>query len=74
MISLLNFFVMYIELVLNEVVVNSFLSWTEKYQPNKPRFVLGDRAKVRELFDWLNTWKEHHDLVAKKKALKASKK
>ncbi|XP_012553674.2 uncharacterized protein LOC100207471 isoform X1 [Hydra vulgaris] len=51
---------------LNEVVVNSFLSWTEKYQPTKPRFVLGNRAKVRELFDWLNSWKERNDIAAQR--------
>ncbi|XP_065659209.1 uncharacterized protein LOC100207471 isoform X2 [Hydra vulgaris] len=51
---------------LNEVVVNSFLSWTEKYQPTKPRFVLGNRVKVRELFDWLNTWKERNEIAAQR--------
>ena len=54
--------------------MNSYLSWTEKYQPSKARFVIGDRMKVKELFNWLNSWKERHEAIIKKMVARAARK
>lgn len=54
--------------------MNSFLSWTEKYQPSKARFMIGDRVKIKKLFTWLNSWKERHEAIVKKMAARAVKK
>ncbi|XP_057310391.1 uncharacterized protein LOC130648372 isoform X2 [Hydractinia symbiolongicarpus] len=64
----------HIEVILNEDVMNSFLSWTEKYQPSKARFMIGDRVKIKKLFTWLNSWKERHEAIVKKMAVRALKK
>lgn len=64
----------HIEVILNEDVMNSFLSWTEKYQPSKARFMIGDRVKIKKLFTWLNSWKERHEAIVKKMAARAVKK
>ena len=59
-------------MILNEDVVNSYLTWTEKYQPRMARNVLGDRVRVKEVFTWLNSWKERHDSIVKKMAARAA--
>ena len=62
-----------LEVVLNEDVMNSYLTWSDKYQPTKARFVIGDRGKIKNLFTWLNAWKERHESIIKKMAARANK-
>ena len=69
----LNLFFQITELVLDESTINSFLSWTEKYQPTKARHVIGDKAKTKELFNWLCLWKEKHESIVKKMAARAAR-
>ena len=54
--------------------MNSFLCWTEKYQPIKARHIIGDKTTSKELFNWLCLWKEKHESIVKKLAAKAIKK
>eukprot|EP00111_Clytia_hemisphaerica_P023792 TCONS_00070111-protein len=63
-----------IDLVLDEPTMNSFLSWTEKYQPIKARHVIGDRIKTKEVFNWLCLWKEKHESIVKKLAARVNRK
>ena len=68
-----NSFPISLELVLNNDTVNSFLTWTEKYQPTKARYVIGQKETIRNLFEWLNAWKLKHELIIKKLQEKASR-
>lgn len=63
-----------IEVVLNNDTMNSFLTWTEKYQPSKARYVIGDKLTIRSLFDWLHLWKEKHEAIIKKLHERAKRK
>lgn len=69
-----TYFEFVLELVLNEETINSFLCWTEKYQPMKARYVIGEKDTVKELFNWLCSWKERHELIIKKMVARATKK
>ena len=62
-----------LDLVLDESTVNSFMCWTEKYQPIKARHIIGDKSKNKELFNWLCLWKEKHESIVKKLTAKTNK-
>ena len=56
------------KIIVDEEYMNSCLSWTEKYQPNKARYVIGEKSNTRQIFDWLTSWKERHESAIRKLA------